>query len=90
MNEIGAKTGVGSDKLSRKNLNLIYGSQLSHLSAHTDRILRYLASRHVFTEVSPDIYANNRISSILAKTKPLEELKKEYVYYVTTASDWRV
>jgi hypothetical protein len=45
------------------------------------RILRYLASRHVFTEVSPDVYANNRISSILTKTKPLEELKKEYVYY---------
>ena len=89
MNEIGAKTGVGSDKLSGKNLNLIYSSQLN-LSAHTDRILRYLASRHVFTELSPDIYANNRISSILAKTKPLEELKKEHVYYVTTASDWRV
>ncbi|KAI9451307.1 S-adenosyl-L-methionine-dependent methyltransferase [Lactarius psammicola] len=40
------------------------------------RVLRYLASRHVFSEVSPDVYANNRISSILAKTKPLEELKK--------------
>ncbi|KAH8981148.1 S-adenosyl-L-methionine-dependent methyltransferase [Lactarius akahatsu] len=41
------------------------------------RVLRYLASRHVFTEVSPDVYANNRISSVLAKTKPLEEVKKD-------------
>ncbi|KAH8998235.1 S-adenosyl-L-methionine-dependent methyltransferase [Lactarius hatsudake] len=47
------------------------------------RVLRYLASRHVFTEVSPDVYANNRISSVLAKTKPLEELKKDQLtkYY---------
>jgi hypothetical protein len=57
VNDIGAQTGVDSDKLIR--------------------ILRYLASRHVFTEVSPDVYANNRISSILTKTKPLEELKKD-------------
>ncbi|KAI0267868.1 S-adenosyl-L-methionine-dependent methyltransferase [Gloeopeniophorella convolvens] len=41
------------------------------------RVLRYLASRHVFREVSPDVYANNRISSFLVKSKPIEELKKD-------------
>ncbi|KAI0260406.1 S-adenosyl-L-methionine-dependent methyltransferase [Gloeopeniophorella convolvens] len=39
------------------------------------RVLRYLASRHVFREISPDVYANNRISSSLVKSKPIEELK---------------
>jgi len=42
-------------------------------------VLQYLASWHVFMEVSPDVYANNHISLVLTKTKPLKELKKEYV-----------
>ncbi|KAI0267887.1 S-adenosyl-L-methionine-dependent methyltransferase [Gloeopeniophorella convolvens] len=45
-------------------------------SATLARVLRYLASRHVFREISPDVYANNRISSFLIKSKPIEELKK--------------
>ncbi|KAI0045351.1 S-adenosyl-L-methionine-dependent methyltransferase [Auriscalpium vulgare] len=39
------------------------------------RILRYLASRHVFKEVTPNVFANNRVSSVLVKAYPLEELK---------------
>ncbi|KAJ7289387.1 O-methyltransferase [Mycena rebaudengoi] len=43
--------------------------------SHTDpeflaRILRCLATHHVFREVSPDVFANNRTSSILDKGKP--------------------
>ncbi|KAJ7210705.1 hypothetical protein GGX14DRAFT_624776 [Mycena pura] len=34
------------------------------------RILRLLASHHIFREVSPDVFANNRISSSLDKGKP--------------------
>jgi hypothetical protein len=87
VNDIGAKTGVDSDQIGTKSFTVTWSvDSLVPLSAHTARILRYLASRHVFTEVTPDVYANNRISSILAKAKPLEELKKEYVNYnhVTT------
>jgi len=36
-------------------------------SAQTGRILRYLAMRHIFREVSPDVFANNRVSSVLVK-----------------------
>ncbi|KAI0063823.1 S-adenosyl-L-methionine-dependent methyltransferase [Artomyces pyxidatus] len=39
------------------------------------RILRYLATRHVFREVSPNVFANNRVSSVLVKARPLGQLK---------------
>ncbi|KAI0063786.1 S-adenosyl-L-methionine-dependent methyltransferase [Artomyces pyxidatus] len=39
------------------------------------RILRYLATRHVFKQVAPNVFANNRLSSILVKARPLGELK---------------
>ncbi|KAJ6504053.1 O-methyltransferase [Mycena vulgaris] len=34
------------------------------------RILRLLATHHIFREVSPDVFANNRVSSTLDKGKP--------------------
>ncbi|KAI0261389.1 S-adenosyl-L-methionine-dependent methyltransferase [Gloeopeniophorella convolvens] len=46
-------------------------------SVKLSRVLRYLASRHVFREVTPDVYANNRISSFIVKSKPIEELQKD-------------
>ncbi|KAK7042747.1 S-adenosyl-L-methionine-dependent methyltransferase [Favolaschia claudopus] len=38
------------------------------------RMLRLLATNHIFTEVSPNVFANNRISSALDKGKPSAEL----------------
>ncbi|KAJ7617087.1 S-adenosyl-L-methionine-dependent methyltransferase [Roridomyces roridus] len=37
------------------------------------RVLRLLATHHIFREVSPDVFANNRISAVLDKGKALEE-----------------
>ncbi|KAK7446999.1 hypothetical protein VKT23_014212 [Stygiomarasmius scandens] len=39
------------------------------------RILRYLATRHIFREIAPDIYTNNRISSLLTTTRQAQELE---------------
>ncbi|KAK6991926.1 S-adenosyl-L-methionine-dependent methyltransferase [Favolaschia claudopus] len=39
-----------------------------------ERILRLLATHHIFREVSPGVFANNRISSTLDKGKPSREL----------------
>ncbi|TFL01361.1 S-adenosyl-L-methionine-dependent methyltransferase [Pterulicium gracile] len=39
-----------------------------------DRVLRYLSTKHIFKEVKPNIWANNRISSALVKKQPLEQL----------------
>ena len=41
------------------------------------RILRYLATHGIFKEVSPEVYACNRLSSILAKGKDIESLLAE-------------
>ncbi|KAI0068103.1 S-adenosyl-L-methionine-dependent methyltransferase [Artomyces pyxidatus] len=41
------------------------------------RVLRYLATRHVFKEVTPNVFSNNRISSVLVKAHPLEQLKTD-------------
>jgi hypothetical protein len=38
------------------------------------RILRLLATNHIFIEVSPDVFTNNRVSSALDTGKPVEEL----------------
>jgi hypothetical protein len=38
------------------------------------RVLRLLATNHIFTEVSPDVFANNRLSSVLDTGKSVEEL----------------
>ncbi|THG96712.1 hypothetical protein EW026_g5168 [Hermanssonia centrifuga] len=45
----------------------------------TGRILRYLSSRHIFREVTPDVFTNNRVSSILTRAKSLAEIKKDPV-----------
>jgi len=38
------------------------------------RVIRLLATNYIFTEVSPDVFANNRLSSILDTGKSVEEL----------------
>ena len=43
------------------------------------RILRLLATNHIFTEVSPDVFANNRLSSVLDTGNSVEELLAKLV-----------
>ena len=44
--------------------------------------MRYLAStKHIFTEVSPEVFANNRISAIIDTGKSFEEIKAKYVLF---------
>ncbi|KAJ7872023.1 S-adenosyl-L-methionine-dependent methyltransferase [Mycena leptocephala] len=38
------------------------------------RVLRLLATNHIFVEVSPDVFANNRLSSMLDTGKSVEEI----------------
>lgn len=40
--------------------------------------MRLLASRHIFREVAPDVFANNRISSLMDTGKSLTELRAQY------------
>ena len=43
------------------------------------RILRLLATNHIFNEVSPDVFTNNRLSSALDTGKSVEELLAKLV-----------
>ena len=55
------------------------------------RLLRYLATHHVYKEISPDIFVNNRISSLLDTGKSVSDILAEYViltfWYVSTYTD---
>lgn len=42
--------------------------------------LRLLAFHHVFREIRPDVFANNRLSSLLDTGFPVKDLIAEYVY----------
>jgi hypothetical protein len=44
----------------------------------TARVLRTLATHHVFREVSPDTFANNAISSALDTGKTIDALLAKY------------
>ncbi|EMD35487.1 hypothetical protein CERSUDRAFT_116232 [Gelatoporia subvermispora B] len=58
--------GMHADEIAAKN------NMDSHKLA---RLLRLLATYHVFKEVSPDVFSNNRISASLDTRKTLQELK---------------
>lgn len=42
------------------------------------RVLRYLASSHIFEEVSPDVFANNLLSSLLDTGKPADAIQDDH------------
>ncbi|KIK53484.1 hypothetical protein GYMLUDRAFT_265005 [Collybiopsis luxurians FD-317 M1] len=46
-------------------------------SAYIARIMRYLATRHIFKETAPNVFSHNRLSSLLKKAKSLEQLKAD-------------
>ena len=55
---------------------------------YRNRILRLLATNHIFTEVSPDVFANNRLSSVLDTGKSkFEELLAKLVLSFLVYSD---
>ncbi|KAJ7599610.1 S-adenosyl-L-methionine-dependent methyltransferase, partial [Mycena floridula] len=55
------------------NIADINGVEASYIG----RILRYLATRHIYKEVAPNVFANNRISSLLKKRKTVQEIQAD-------------
>ena len=51
-----------------------------------ERILRHLATHHVFQEVSPGVFSHNLLSSLLDTGKDFEVIKKECVGSTLSAS----
>jgi len=66
LREAGSK-GMHVDEIAKRN-----GMDPQKLA----RVLRTLATRYIYTEVSPNVFANNRPSSMLDTGKPFEEIQK--------------
>ncbi|KAJ3907134.1 S-adenosyl-L-methionine-dependent methyltransferase [Lentinula edodes] len=64
---------AGTQGLHVDELSLATGIGSSYIA----RVLRYLATRHFFKEVSPNVFAHNRLSSLLTKAKSLKEIKED-------------
>ena len=54
-----------------------------HLAA---RLMRYLATHHVYKEIEPDVFTNTRISSMLDTGKSVAELFASFVVVLTSRS----
>jgi hypothetical protein len=55
-----------------------YEKTADGLTLFIARVLRLLATNHIFIESSPDVFKNNRVSSMLDTMKSLEDLKAKY------------
>ncbi|KAF7432640.1 hypothetical protein PC9H_004582 [Pleurotus ostreatus] len=64
---------AGPDGLDAKEI----GKQIGFNGAYVARCLRYLATRHIFREVKPNVFANNRLSSALLKNKPFKDIEAD-------------
>ncbi|KAJ3848008.1 S-adenosyl-L-methionine-dependent methyltransferase [Lentinula lateritia] len=64
---------AGPMGLHVKDLAIATGVDESHLA----RVLRYLATRHIFREVEPNVFAHNRNSTLLSKGKSVKEIKED-------------
>jgi len=64
---------AGPEGMHVKEIAAEAGIEATYLA----RIIRYLAIRHVFREVTPNVFANNRISSLLIKAKSLHEIRAD-------------
>lgn len=62
--------GVGPKGLHAREIAKPMGLHPTKLA----RALRLLATNYIFVEVSPDVFANNRLSTVLDTGKPVEEL----------------
>lgn len=75
-NDIAAKAGVDDQKIGALAV-ILHAPRLTDIP--TGHALRYLATHHVFREVAPNVFANNRISSLLDTDKTVEALQAKCV-----------
>jgi hypothetical protein len=45
-----------------------------------------MATHHIYREVKPDVFTNNRVSSLLDTLKPSAEIIAEYVCIMVTSN----
>ncbi|KAF8577502.1 S-adenosyl-L-methionine-dependent methyltransferase [Ramaria rubella] len=65
----GGPQGVHVNDIAAKN-----GQDAQKLS----RLIRFLATHHIYKEITPNVYTNTRISSLMDTLKPSADIIKEY------------
>ncbi|KAG9218603.1 hypothetical protein PLEOSDRAFT_1103769 [Pleurotus ostreatus PC15] len=55
------------------------GRKIGVDGVYVAQCLRYLATRHIFREVKPNVFANNRLSFALVKSKPFKEIESDII-----------
>ncbi|KAF9073215.1 S-adenosyl-L-methionine-dependent methyltransferase [Rhodocollybia butyracea] len=63
----------GPQGLHVNDLSVRTGVDESYLA----RVMRYLATRHIFRELTPNVFTHNRISTLLSKNKSVKDLKAD-------------
>ena len=76
-----------SPMFTQKNWVCIKAANTLSVNNATARILRSLATNYIFTEVAPDVFANNRPSSVLDSGKSVEELLARLAPSTAVTSD---
>ncbi|PSS37291.1 hypothetical protein PHLCEN_2v860 [Hermanssonia centrifuga] len=61
------------------------GSKAGIDESKAARILRYLASRHMFKEITPNVFANNRISAAFVRTEETDGTTPDFDEHAPTA-----
>lgn len=75
---IAEKSGVNPTKLGTRKPPLV----AIYSRVYPAQILRYLSARAIFQEVSPNVFAHNRHSSILDTGKSVKEAQSRYILHL--------
>ncbi len=58
----------------------MYPAKFSFLKSLAARVLRLLATHHIFNEMAAETFSNNRISSMMDTLKSVDEIKARSVH----------
>jgi hypothetical protein len=74
--DIAAKSNINPRKLCESFQKI---RSVPDTDTYLAPLLRLLAVRGIFKEVSPDVFVNNRLSLLMDTGKAVEEILREYV-----------
>lgn len=64
-------------RIPRRWVGPVSALPMSHLTQLSGRFLRILATNHIYRELEPNVFTNNRISSMMDTLKPTKDLFAE-------------
>ena len=77
-----SQSGLNPDRLGKKitsSTKLSHCDVFSPINPYIGRILRLLATNHIFREIAPDTFTNNRLSASMDSGKSVKDILAECV-----------